>query len=113
MAEIQPPLTFTPLSTLLTTIHDGREKCLLEPIDDTMADVGRSLKKLGGSARVVVTLNFSTKDGRVVVGAVVTRKKPEAGAVPSHYYLDNEGRLVETNPDQRTLPFPGLVRSAE
>lgn len=105
MADIQQPLTFTPLSTLVQTIHQGRSKVVLEALDDSISDVTEALRRLGGSGKVVLTLALAVDKGRVEVKATVTQKKPETGSVPSLFYIDKAGRLVEDDPEQTPLPF--------
>ena len=105
MADIQQPLTFTPLSTLLQTVHQGRSKIVLEAVDDSLADVVHALQRLGGSGKVVLTLGLSMEKGRVEISATVTQKKPETGSVPSLFFIDKAGRLVEDDPEQIPLPL--------
>jgi len=113
MSDIPQVLTFTPLSTVLQTVHQGKAKIVLEAIDDAIADVVPAVSRLAGPGKVVLTLSFQPKDGRVVVNAVITQKKPEGGSVPTIFYVDKAGRLVEDDPDQERLPFPETFRRTD
>lgn len=105
MSDIPQVVTFTPLSTSLQTVHMGRAKVLLEAIDDAIADAVLASHRLSGPSKVTVTLTFVPDKGRIKVGALVTQKKPEGGAVPALFYCDKAGRLVEDDPEQERLPF--------
>ena len=105
MADIPQVITFTPLSTALKTIHQGRAKVLLEAIDDAIAEVVLASHRLGGPSKVTVTLTFAPTKGQIEVSGLVAQKKPEGGTVPSLFYCDKQGRLVEDDPEQERLPF--------
>lgn len=113
MSDIPQVLTFTPLSTALQTVHQGKAKVVLEAVDDAIADVVAAVTRLAGPGKVVLTLTFVPKNGRVEVGAVVNQKKPEGGTVPALFYVDKAGRLVEDDPEQERLPFPETFRRSE
>jgi len=113
MSDIQQPLPFSPLSTQLQPIPRGRAKIPLEAVDDAIADVVDTVSRLAGPGKVIVTLAFAPKNGRIEVNAVVTQKKPEGGAVPTLFYVDKAGRLVEDDPEQVRLPFVESIRRTE
>lgn len=113
MSDIPQVLTFTPLSTVLTTVHQGKAKVVLEAVDDSIADVVASVIRHAGPGRVVLTLSFTPKNGRVQVDALVSQKKPEGGSVPAFFYVDKAGRLVEDDPEQERLPFVETFRRSE
>lgn len=113
MADIPQVLTFTPLSTALQTIHQGKAKVVLEAIDDAIADVVAAAHRLNGPGKVVCTLTFTPEKGRIQVNAIVTQKKPEGGSVQALFYVDKAGRLVEDDPEQERLPFPEPIRRAD
>lgn len=113
MSDIPQVLTFTPLSTALQTIHQGKAKVVLEAIDDAIAEVVSAVHRLNGPGKVVVSLTFAPEKGRIEVNALVTQKKPEGGAVPALFYVDKQGRLVEDDPEQERLPFPEPIRGGE
>lgn len=113
MADIPQVMTFTPLSTTLQTVHQGRAKFLLEAIDDAILEVVAASSRLGGPSKVTVVLTFKPGKGAMSVEGIVNTKKPEGGTVPALFYVDKAGRLVEDDPEQERLPFPEPIRRTD
>lgn len=113
MADIPAVMTFQPLLAALQTIHQGKAKFLVEALDDALADVVAASHRLNGPGKVVLTLSVSPENGRMEVAAVVTQRKPEGGSVPSLYYVDKSGRLVEDDPEQERFRFPEPIRRTD
>jgi hypothetical protein len=102
----QPNLmTFPVLTAAMKIVHRGQEKHLIEAIDDSISEAVRASHELAAKSSVTLTLTFSPEKKRVVVGAKLTTKKPEGGAVPLFGYVNDEGLLVEDDPEQGALPF--------
>jgi hypothetical protein len=108
------PLLFSyderPIVDALKLINDGEHLC--EASADLKA-LNALLSRQGGKGFINIKISLDATKGRqIVCKAKVTRKLPEAEAMPTLLYADDFGNLVTFDPTQMTF-LDELTREAE